>query len=128
MIRNPIHVLIRDMRSFAVVLLLASVLAGTPFGRSDAACQAVDGMIENFQSVYPTGGPAARFEGETGDLVMGNLAVGREADEVVFLYSGHGPVTGARGRYMYLLLDPADCVLAHGWIDGNTFDRVIPAQ
>jgi hypothetical protein len=89
---------------------------------------AAEGMIGNFQSLYPTGGPAARFEGEQGDLVAAKLAAGRDADEVVFLYSGNGPVTGARGRYMYLLLDPADCILAHGWIDGDTFDRLIPAQ
>src|SRR3972149_1163441 len=117
---NSIHILTRGMRAFAVVLVLAAVLAGTPLARAGAACMAVDGMIEDFQSVYPTGGPAARFEGEAGDLVIGNLAVGREADEVVFLYSGHGPVTGARGRDMYLLLDPADCILAPGWVARTT--------
>ena len=109
-------------------VLAIITMAGPGVQPAGAACMAVEGMIEDFQSVYPTGGPAARFEGEAGDLVIGNLAVGREADEVVFLYSGHGPVTGARGRYMYLLLDSADCILAHGWIDGETFDRVTPAQ
>jgi hypothetical protein len=122
------HAPTRGTKTIAVVLMLAAVLAVFPWGGAGAACQAVDDMIGNFQSLYPTGGPAARFDGEPGDLVMENLALGREADEVVFLYSGNGPVTGARGRYMYLLLDPADCVLAHGWIDGETFDRVVPAQ
>jgi len=118
----------RGTRAFSVALILAAVLAGSPLVGAGAACQGIDDMIGNFQSLYPTGGPTARFDGEPGNLVMENLALGREADEVVFLYSGNGPVTGARGRYMYLLLDPADCVLAHGWIDGETYDRVVPAQ
>ncbi|HEX9791579.1 MAG TPA: hypothetical protein VGA60_13030 [Kiloniellales bacterium] len=114
--------------TFAVAVMAGLALTVPAVQPAGATCQTADGMIENFLSLYPTGGPAVRFEGETGDQVEQKLAAGRDADEVVFLYSGHGPVTGARGRYMYLLLDPADCILAHGWIDGETFDRAVPAQ
>ena len=57
---------------------------------------------------------------------MQGLAVRGDGNAVVFLYSGDGPTTGARGRYMYLILDPADCVLETNWVDGKTFDRVHP--
>ncbi|HEY5597486.1 MAG TPA: hypothetical protein VIK47_01665 [Kiloniellales bacterium] len=103
----------------AMTVGLASVAAGPA-----AACQSVDDMARNFLSLYPTGGHVARFDGRRGDRMMQALAARTDPDEVVFLYSGDGPVTGARGRYMYLLLDPADCILGHDWIDGETFDRV----
>ncbi len=108
----------------AVIVVLAAMIAGAPLGRAGAACQSADEMTRNFLSLYPTGGHVARFDGEQGDRVMGALARSTDPDEVLFLYSGDGPVTGARGRYMYLLLDPADCILGSDWIDGETFDRI----
>jgi len=85
-------------------------------------------MAKNFSNTYPTGGEAARFDGERGRMVMQGLATDTVGDEVVFLYSGNGPVTGARGRYMYLVLDPSDCVLDSDWIDGDAYDRAVPAE
>lgn len=93
-----------------------------------AACQSVEAMIENFMSVYPTGSHAARFGGAPGEKIMRGLAIEGDGDEVVFLYSGDGPTTGARGRYMYMILDSADCILHSDWVDGDAFDRVVPAE
>ncbi len=107
----------------------AAVLAtaAMPARPAAAACQTVDDMAENFLTLYPTGGHAARFDGEHADKVIAILAFDG-GDEVVFLYSGDGPVTGARGRYMYLILDPADCIVTSDWVDGETFDRLISPE
>ncbi len=107
-----------------VIAGVTAVSAGTGLAATD--CPSVEAMTKDFLSVYPTGGHAARFDGAYGAKVMQGLAVGGDGDEVVFLYSGDGPTTGARGRYMYLILDPADCVLDSNWVDGDTFDRVRP--
>ena len=85
-------------------------------------------MVADFETVYPTGGPAERVTGTHGQRVMDQLGVRAPGRDVAFLYSGDGPVTGARGRYMYLVLDEGECVLAHGWIDGTTFDRALIAE
>jgi len=112
----------------AVAMALAVLVAGTAAGRPGAACLGVDGMTENFLTVYPTGGHAARFDGDRGRKVMQALATDSIGDEIVFLYSGDGPVTGARGRYMYLVLDPGDCLLDSDWIDGDAYDRAVTAE
>jgi len=110
------------------LLALASVVLAASVPPVGAGCQSADAMTENFLSVYPTGSHAARFDGERGERVMQGLAIRGEGDEVVFLYSGDGPTTGARGRYMFLILDSDDCILDSDWVDGDTFDRVVPAE
>jgi hypothetical protein len=104
------------------------MLVGAAGPAGAAGCQTVEDMTENFMNVYPTGGHAARFDGERGDKVMEGLDIKGDGDEVLFLYSGHGPTTGARGRYMYLILDEADCILDSDWVDGDTFDRLSPSD
>jgi len=59
--------------------------------------------------------------GERDNVIPESLRVASGA-AIAFLYSGDGPTTGARGRYMFLVVDEKDCVLAHGWVDGATFD------
>ena len=110
-----------------VTTVFAGVMAvSVVTGLAATDCQSVEAMTEDFLTVYPTGGHAARFDDALGAQVMQGLAVSGDGDEVLFLYSGDGPTTGARGRYMYVILDPADCVLDSNWIDGDTFDRVRP--
>lgn len=104
--------------------LVAMIVASAPA----MACSNFDGMAKNFGDLYPTGGEAARFDGERGRKVMGGLATDAVGDEVVFLYSGNGPVTGARGRYMYLVLDPSDCILDSDWIDGDSYDHATTVE
>jgi hypothetical protein len=115
----------RTLAAGAAVIVAMSGVGVAP-GHAASDCQTVEELMENFLSVYPTGGHAARFDGASGDRVMEGLAISGDGDEVVFLYSGDGPTTGARGRYMYVILDPADCVTDSSWVDGETFDRVSP--
>jgi hypothetical protein len=110
----------RRLTAGAIVATVVAVSGGVV----GAACQTVLDSTESFLSLYPTGGNVARFDGARGDKVMQALAFDGDGDEVVFLYSGDGPVTGARGRYMYLILDPADCIIDSGWIEGAAFDRL----
>jgi len=114
------------LRLVAGAAAVAAVALAAP--AAAARCQTVEDMTENFLTLYPTGGHAARFDGERGNKVMESLAVNSDGDEVLFLYSGNGPVTGARGRYMFLILDESDCVLRSDWVDGETFDRVSPPE
>ncbi len=80
----------------------------------------------NAQQVCLLHGTAvAQLASQHSEQVLGRGLIG-DGKAVVFLYSGDGPTTGARGRYMYLILDPADCVLDTKWVDGETFDRVHP--
>lgn len=118
-------------RMLAVGVMVVTVFVGVTgasvgTGLAASNCQTVEDVLESFLTIYPTGGHAARFDGARGEQVMQGLAVRGGGDEVVILYSGDGPTTGARGRYMYLILDPADCVLDSDWVDGETFDRVSP--
>jgi len=110
------------------LLALATIVLAISTQPAGAVCQSAEVMTEEFLSVYPTGGHAARFDGARGEMVMQGLAIRGEGDEVIFLYSGNGPATGARGRYMYLILDSAGCILDSDWVDGDTFDRVVPAD
>ncbi len=110
------------------LLALATIVLAVSTQPAGAVCQSAEAMTEEFLSVYPTGSQAARFDGERGEKVMQGLAIRGEADAVLFLYSGNGPTTGARGRYMYLILDSAGCILDSDWVDGDTFDRAVPAE
>ena len=89
-----------------------------------ASCDDLDGMVAKFQQVYPTGGPVEVIGGETGRRVMDRLLLDSAGRNIAFLYSGDGPVTGARGRYLYLVLDERDCIRDRDWIDGKIYDRV----
>jgi len=107
----------------AMALSLAALLAGTARAQS---CRGLDPLHENFLELYPTGGLVQRLSGVEARTAAESLRVDAGA-AIVFLYSGDGPTTGARGRYMFLVVDEEDCVLAHGWIDGEVFDR-LPGQ
>ena len=107
--------------AFAVI---AAAIVGAPAAHA-ASCLGMAEMLKNFENVYPTGGPVERVAGARGRQVMERLLVSSPGEEVAFLYSGDGPTTGARGRYLYLVLDKDGCVLAHNWIDGPVFDRVL---
>ena len=104
-----------------------TMVAGAPIAQA-APCLGMADMLKNFENVYPTGGPVERVAGARGRQVMERLLLSSPGEEVAFLYSGDGPTTGARGRYLYLVLDKDDCVLAHNWIDGPVFDRVLGAD
>lgn len=106
--------------SVAVGLAGASVLGGPAV----AACQSADDMAETFLSVYPTGGRAAHIDGDHAEKIIHGLAVGGDGDSVMFFYSGDGPTTGNRGRYMYLILDGPGCIVHSDWVDGDVFDRL----
>lgn len=93
-----------------------------------AVCRELDDLAADFRNVYPTGGEAARHGGQRGREIMRKLFVKEPGHAIVFLYSGHGPVTGARGRYLYTVLDEGDCVLHHDWIDGAVYDQVLEAE
>ena len=114
------------MRRYAVsaVCLTFGVLATSP---AAADCRDLDAMMSDFRQVYPTG-TAAVFEGARGRAVMDRLPLLPQGEKVAFLYSGDGPVTGARGRYLFLVLDAADCIVAQDWIDGVAYDRVTGQQ
>lgn len=101
---------------------LAFVLAVLAVPSAQAqSCREMDAMHENFLELYPTGGLVRRLSDAEGRMAAESLRVASGA-AIAFLYSGDGPTTGARGRYMFLVVDEEDCVLAHGWVDGATFD------
>ena len=110
----------------AVAVVLTGVSGLVEPDIAAAACQGPSDMAKDFLDVYPTGGHAARFDGDHGGKVIQGLAFYGDSDggEVVFFYSGDGPTTGARGRYMYMILNRAGCILHSDWVDGDTFDRV----
>lgn len=117
-------------RAGARALLTAALAAGALIGLAAsqgavAECRELPELREIFVDTYPTGGLVDRFEGAEGAAVMERLLVAEPGHAVAFLYSGDGPVTGKRGRYLYLVLDPGGCVLAHDWIDGEIYDRVV---
>ena len=93
-----------------------------------AQCQRFAEMEANFLQLYPTGGEISRHAGDRGQAVMDMLLFGGDGETVAFLYSGDGPTTGARGRYMYLILDDNDCIVKHGWVDGRVYDRLVPSD
>jgi hypothetical protein len=93
-----------------------------------AECQTVSQLTENFLEAYPSGGLAETYEGAAGAEIMQRLHRPGAGPAVSFLYSGDGPVTGKRGRYLYLVHDGADCVLVKDWIDGETYDWVVSTQ
>lgn len=104
----------------ALVFCLAVLAAGPVRAQS---CQGLAPMHENFLQLYPTGRLVQRVSGAEAEAITDSLRV-FAGTAVVFLYSGDGPTTGARGRYMYLVVDESDCIRAHGWIDGEVFDRL----
>jgi hypothetical protein len=111
----------------AVIEIYAAVAAlalGLYAPAAAAQCQPYAEMEAKFLELYPTGGEASRHAGEQGQAVMEMLLFSGHGDEVAFLYSGDGPTTGARGRYMYMILDENDCILKHGWLDGKIYDRL----
>ena len=112
-------------RFTALTVLVLGLFA--PLGAA-AQCQRFAEMEANFLRLYPTGGTASRHAGEQGRAVMDMLLFGDDGEAVAFLYSGDGPTTGARGRYMYLILDENDCILKHGWVDGRIYDRLAPSD
>lgn len=104
--------------------LLAIVLILSAAGPARAqGCQAFDALHDDFLELYPTGGLVHRLAGAEARAAAEELRAAT-GTEILFLYSGDGPTTGARGRYMFLVVDEAACVLAHGWIDGDAFDRL----
>jgi hypothetical protein len=106
-----------------VVLALALTLSVSAPGYG-AGCDDLDSMVAKYRQVYPTGGPVEVIGGETGRLVMDRMLLDSPGRKIAFLYSGDGPVTGARGRYLYLVLDERDCIRDQDWIDGKIYDRV----
>lgn len=107
----------------AALLALAALVAPAHPGRAQS-CRTLAEMAATFAEVYPTGGLVEHVDGAAGERVMNDLLAPRGGDAVAFLYSGDGPVTGARGRYLYLVLDAAGCILRQDWIDGEAFDRI----
>jgi hypothetical protein len=105
------------------VLLLARFVDAPAQG-----CRRLQAMLADFQNIYPTGDLVERVSGEAGQRVMQGLGETGPGVHVAFLYSGDGPVTGARGRYLYLVLDEDDCILRHDWIDGEVYDRLLADQ
>jgi hypothetical protein len=117
------------MRARAVLAraLLCSGALGL-FGMTSAQaidCLLLSDVAANFKQVYPTGGPMARYRGEEARAVIRALPSAASGRQVAFLYSGDGPVTGARGRYLYLILGPKDCIRSQDWIDGAACDRAV---
>lgn len=111
----------------AIVLASLSFLAPTSADAQQMRCDPLESLtdlVERFQEVYPTGGLAVRLDGDGGRRVMDALDITKGPETIVFLYSGDGPITGARGRYMYLVLDGKDCIRQHDWIDGTIYDEV----
>ena len=107
-------------------LALAIAMTGAIPGMAAASCQEFSSLRAKFEQIYPTGGPPERFGGAAAERILARLYVHRaEAESVVFLYSGDGPVTGARGRYLYLVLDTDGCILRRDWIDGETHDQAV---
>jgi len=106
-----------------VPVFAAALLAAGPTSAQD--CRRLEAMHENFLELYPTGGIVRRLTDEEARAATDALRVADGA-AVIFLYSGDGPTTGARGRYLFLVIDEEDCILAHDWIDGETFDRLLP--
>ena len=110
------------IEGFAAVAILGFGLCA-PVAAA-AQCQRFAEMEAKFLELYPTGSEASRHSGEQGRAVMDMLLFSGQGDEVAFLYSGDGPSTGARGRYMYMILDEDDCILKDGWLDGKVYDRL----
>lgn len=113
-----------------VLPLLAAAMAFCvpPAPAAAAECQTVSEFTEIFLQTYPSGGLTETYEGEVGAEIMQRLHRPRAGPAVSFLYSGDGPVTGKRGRYLYLVQDGGSCVLAKDWIDGETYDWAVSAQ
>lgn len=107
--------------------LVAGLLVLAATGPAEA-CRALSSLAADFQNAYPTGGEVLRRDGKRGREIMQRLFVERPGHAIVFLYSGHGPVTGARGRYLYTVLDEQDCILHHDWIDGAVYDQVVGSE
>ncbi len=113
----------------ALSLLAAAIAFCVPPAPAAAAeCQTVSEFTEIFLQTYPSGGLTETYEGEVGAEVMQRLHRPGAGPAVSFLYSGDGPVTGKRGRYLYLVHDGGSCVLAKDWIDGETYDWAVSAQ
>jgi hypothetical protein len=106
-------------------VLLALIAIGWAAGTAAAGCRTLPDLTQKFVDIYPTGGQVARLTGDAAQAAMTRLGVGGKGVEIAFLYSGDGPVTGARGRYLFLVLDPGDCIAAQDWIDGETFDGAV---
>ena len=110
-------------------LLAAAMVLCAPWTPAAAAeCQTVSQLTESFLQAYPSGGLAETYEGEEGAEIMQRLHRPRAGPAVSFLYSGDGPMTGKRGRYLYLVHVGGSCVLAKDWIDGETHDWAVSAQ
>ncbi|RMD61749.1 MAG: hypothetical protein D6826_09125 [Alphaproteobacteria bacterium] len=114
------------LRRFALVFALLAGAAGALMP-DDAVgqCQPYGQYVDNFMELYPTGSEVERFTGARGQVILERLFAGDDSRAVAFLYSGDGPVTGKRGRYVFLILDDGDCILRHQWIDGDVYDRII---
>ena len=116
-------------RTFLIGSLgVLAALAFAPGGTRAAACSDIERMMADFKETYPTGGPMERIAGARGQAALDFLAPGSMGKGIAFLYSGDGPVTGARGRYLYLVLDGEECILDLEWIDHATYDRAVPAE
>jgi len=113
------------MRTFILVTVAAIFLVR---GDARAQCQEFSEVEESFRAVYPTGGRAGHFQGQEGREVLDKLLAGDDGRAVAFLYSGDGPITGARGRYLYMVLDEEECILKKDWIDGAIYDRLTAAD
>ncbi|MFQ5773605.1 MAG: hypothetical protein ACE5GS_03710 [Kiloniellaceae bacterium] len=111
----------------ALLAIGAAALSLVP-GDVAAECRQLDQLMMSFLEVYPTGGEVNRLSGAPGRNVMKTLSADSAGHAVAFLYSGDGPVTGARGRYLYVVLDAQDCILRHDWIDAADYDRAVPAE
>lgn len=108
----------------AAIAVFSLVVWGDPA----LACRKLSELGLDFRNIYPTGGEVSRFTGAVGRQVMGNLSNRPPGHAVAFLYSGDGPVTGARGRYLYVVVDDQNCILHHDWIDGAAYDQAVPAE
>lgn len=110
----------------AIVLASLSFLASADAQQTNCdPLESLTDLVERFQEVYPTGGLEVRLHGDGGRRVMDALDLARSATAIAFLYSGDGPITGARSRYLYLIVDGEDCIRQHDWIDGARFDEVM---
>ncbi len=113
----------------ALSLLAAAMAFCVPWApAAPGECQTVSEFTESFLQTYPSGGLTETYEGEVGAEVMQRLHRPGAGPAVSFLYSGDGPVTGKRGRYLYLVHDGGSCVLAKDWIDGETHDWAVDTE